>query len=250
MKGFENINSVSYKRSLVIGTLLGDASSRSRVSWGSRKAEYAIVHCLQQADLVEWKAREIGRLYGRVLKVHYDLSRNRAHFHLTQGRRMRVIHDWFHRNSNKVITSKIRFMDHPIGLSMLLCDDGSIRKRKKTHRDGTVYYLKPSITIATHGFDRESVENLLRHIESLCGAHGYVNPERRFRAGRVVEYNRINFNSEESRKLWNYISPWIPRVPSMMSKFSFAIEQFGIDDSNKRHPNGLAEGEEKVQTTN
>jgi hypothetical protein len=36
----------------------------------------------------------------------------------------------------------------------------------------------------------------------------------------------------------------------MMSKFSFAIEQFGIDDSNKRHPNGLAEGEEKVQTTN
>ena len=229
MKDWQNLDSVSYKRSLVIGTLLGDASSRRRDSGGRMKAEYAINHSLAQADLVAWKAHELGRLYGKELKVHWGSSGNRAYFSLTQGRRLRVIHDWFHRGSRKVVTEKIRFMDHPIGLSMLLCDDGSIRKRKKTHRDGTTYYLKPSITIATHGFDRDSVEKLLRHIERVSGAHGYVNPERRWRAGRLAEYNRINFNVENSRKLWEYIKLWIPRVPSMMSKFSYAIERFGID---------------------
>ncbi|MBI2877913.1 MAG: hypothetical protein HYY20_13640 [Candidatus Tectomicrobia bacterium] len=229
MKDVQNLDSASYKRSLVIGTLLGDASSRRRDSGGRMKAQYAIVHGLAQADLVEWKARELGRLYGTEIKVHRDQERSRACFYLTQRQRLRVIHDWFHRNSKKVITDKVRFMDHPIGLSMLLCDDGSIRKRKKAHRDGTVYYLKASITIATHGFERDSAEKLLRHIECLCGAHGYVNPERRWRGGKLSEYNRINFDIENSRKLWEYVKQWIPRVPSMMSKFSYAIECFGID---------------------
>jgi hypothetical protein len=193
------------------------------------KAQYAIIHSLAQADLVEWKAAELGRLHGIQSKVHCDLVRNRAYFYLTQGKRLRVIHDWFHRNSKKVVTDKIRFMDHPIGLSMLLCDDGSIQKRKKTHRDGTIYYLKPCVTIATHGFDEDSTTRLLCHIKHLCGAQGYINPERRWRAGRLAEYNRVSFNSENSRQLWEYVKQWLPRVPSMMSKFAYAIERFGID---------------------
>lgn len=193
------------------------------------RAEYAIVHSLAQEDLVEWKAREFERLFGKRLTVHKNPRLNRASFSLTQGRRLRVIHDWFHRNSKKVVTAKIRFMDHPIGLSMLLCDDGSIRKRKKAHKDGSLYYLKPSITIATHGFDRESVEKLLAHIETLCGARGYINPERRWRGGKLREYNRVSFATENSRLLWEYVKPWIPRVPSMLSKFAYAIECYGID---------------------
>jgi hypothetical protein len=230
MKDLQNLDSVSYKRSLVIGTLLGDAGSRRVDSRRGKKAEYAIIHGLGQADLVEWKARELGRLYGKELVVRLDPLRNRASFYISQSGRLRVIHDWFHRNSKKVITEKIRFMDHPIGLAMLLCDDGSIRRRKKTHRDGSIYYLQPSITIATHCFDGDSIENLLHHIGWLCGAHGYINFERRWRTGRLREYYRINFNSENSRKVWDYVKQWIPPVPSMKSKFSFAIERFGIND--------------------
>lgn len=229
MKDLQNLVSVSYKRSLVIWTLLGDACSRRGRAKYKKNAQYAIVHSLEQGDLVQWKASEFERLYDIKLKVHLNPVKNRASFYTTQSKRLRVIHDWFHRNSKKVITDKIRFMDHPIGLSMLLCDDGSIRKRKKKHRDGTIYYLKPSITIATHGFDKDSVEKLLHHIDQLCGAKGYINPERRWRAGKLMEYNRINFNSENSQKLWSYVKFWIPRVPSMMAKFAFAIEHFGID---------------------
>jgi hypothetical protein len=229
MKDLQNLDSVSYKRSLVIGTLLGDAFSRRRDTVGRIKAHYAIVHSLAQADLVEWKASELSRLYGFASRVHYDPVRNRAYFYLTRGKRLRVIHDWFHHGPKKVVTDKIRFMDHPVGLSMLLCDDGSILKRKKTHRDGTLYYLKPNVTIATHGFDLDSVGKLLCHIECLCGAQGYVNPERCWRAGKLMEYNRVHFNSENSFRLWQYVGQWIPRVPSMMSKFAYAVERFGTD---------------------
>lgn len=126
-----NLDSVAYKRSLVIGTLLGDAYSRQQSKGVCAKAEFTIAHSLKQADLVEWKAAEIGRLYGKSVKVHYSTIFNRASFHITQSGRLRIIHQWFHRDRKKVVSKKIRFMDHPIGLSMLLCDDGSILKRKK-----------------------------------------------------------------------------------------------------------------------
>jgi hypothetical protein len=65
----EILESVSYKRSLIIGTLLGDACSRRRDSGGRMKAEYIILHSLKQADIVEWFSREIGRLYARDIKL-------------------------------------------------------------------------------------------------------------------------------------------------------------------------------------
>ena len=224
-----NLESVSYKRSLVIGTLLGDSHSRQQGGKTLSKAEFTIAHCLQQADLVEWKAAEIGRLYGKAIKVHYNHNCNRASFHITQSGRLRIIHRWFHRDHTKVVSGKIRFMDHPIGLSMLLCDDGSILERKKSRSDGSLYHLNPCITIATHGFDEESVKLLLEWIEAVCGAKGYINPERRFRAGQIMSYPRIRFNVENSLRLWKYVKAWIPRVPSMLAKFSYAIDAFGSD---------------------
>ncbi len=122
-------------------------------------------------------------------------------------------------------------MNHPIGLAMLLCDDGSIRRRKKQHKSGKIYILAPSITVATHCFSEEEVTRLLLHIEKMCGARGYINPERRIRNGEKKIYQRINFNAENSRILWNYVSAWIPHIPSMMDKFGFIIERYGLNET-------------------
>lgn len=239
VKGVLNTESVSYKRSLLIGMLLGDASSRRRTRKdGKLRAQFAVYHSHKQLDLVQWKAAEIERLLG----VHVRISQTehggyqKVGFSFTLGKRVRVIHDWFHRGGRKVITPKIRFMDHPIGLAILLCDDGSVRKRKKRHRDGSVYYLKPSITIATHCFSRAEVELLLAHIQSLCGAEGYVNVERRVRQGQLCDYSRINFNVANSKLLWDYVKPWIPKVGSMLAKFEYVIEHYGIGDETAGTP--------------
>jgi hypothetical protein len=231
VKDLANVESVSYKRSLLIGMLIGDSYSRRRASKDQKlRAQFAVYHSHDQLDLVEWKAAEIKRLLGvevRISEREYNGYR-KAGFTFTLGRRVRVIHDWFHRHGRKAITPKIRFMDHPIGLAILLCDDGSVRKRKKRHVDGTVYYSKPSVTIAAHSFPRSEVELLLTHIQALCGAKGYINVTRRMRRGELGEYQRAHFNVANSRLLWDYVKPWIPRVSSMLAKFSYAIEHYGI----------------------
>lgn len=228
------VQSIAYKRSLLIGMLLGDASSRKpNKKGGVLSAEFKVCHSMKQNDLVEWKARKIEENYNVKINVHrriYEYSQVST-FSFTQRKRVRVVHDWFHRGRKKYISNKIQFMNHPIGLAMLLCDDGSIRRRKKHHQSGKVYILAPSITVATHCFSEEEVMRLLAHIEKLCGARGYINPERRIRNGEKKVYNRINFNAENSRILWDYVSAWIPRVPSMMKKFQFAIERYGLKET-------------------
>ena len=229
MKDITNINSVSYKRSLLIGMLLGDASSRRRLRKDQKlRAQFAVYHSAKQRDLVDWKASELKRLMGvdiRVSRTAYH-GYEKAGFAFTAGKRVRVIHDWFYSGVRKDVTPKVRFMDHPIGLAVLLCDDGHIRKRKKQHKDGSIYYLKPSITIATHSFSYGGVTLLLSHIQHLCGAEGYINEERRIRQGVLKCYPRITFNVVNSKLLWDYVKPWIPDVASMRSKFAFALERF------------------------
>lgn len=226
------VQTVSYKRSLIIGMLLGGASSRKlNKPGGVLSVAFFVMHSQGQKDLVEWKAAELAKLFGKDIVVHDGSFKNFrfSRFSLTRRKRLRVIHDWFHRDGRKLISDKIRFMDHPIGLAMLLCDDGSVRRRKKTHKDGAVYFLAPSITIATHCFSEEEVKLLLSHIERMCGAKGYINPERRVRRGEKVAYNRSNFNAKNSKILWDHVSAWIPRVPSVMKKFEFIIERYGLN---------------------
>jgi len=219
-------NSVSYKRSLLIGTLLGDAYTRKIVLKNSAlRAEIIISHSEKQKDLVYWKSEEFSRTFN--IKLNPKERNGISSFSFRKGKRLRVVHDWFHKGGKKFITDKIRFMDHPIGLAILLCDDGSIRKRKKKHKDGMVYYLKPSITIATHCFTEIEVNIFLKHLDEFWGIKGYINPERRWIKGVKKEYNRVNFNSENSEKMWTLVKNWIPDIPSMRSKFSFAIERFG-----------------------
>ncbi|MBU1888221.1 MAG: hypothetical protein KKB46_03395 [Candidatus Omnitrophica bacterium] len=225
--------SVSYKRSFLIGMILGDAYTR-RCAKYKLTVEWTISHCERYTDLVEWKRDKLVELFG-ISKPIIHIYRNgkkeerfkRSLFSFTAGRRLRIVSQWFTKNNKKYITPKIKFMDHPVGLAMLLCDDGSVRKRKKIHKDGSIYYLRPSFTIATHSFSLEEVKRLLAHILFVFGVDGIINPERRWREGKRKEYYRINFNVENSLKLWKLVLPYMPQTPSINVKFAYAYERFG-----------------------
>jgi len=224
---------VPYKRSFLIGMILGDAYTR-RLAKHKLTIEWTISHSERYADLVEWKRNELVRLFG-ISRPSIHIYRNgkkwekfkKCLFSFTVGRRPRIVSQWFSKNNKRYITSKIRFMDHPVGLAMLLCDDGSVRKRKKFHKNGSIYYLKPSFTIAMHRFSLEEVERFLRHISSTFGIDGIINPERRLRQGKRKEYYRTNFNVENSMKMWKLVLPYIPQIPSMAAKFAYAYNCFG-----------------------
>lgn len=220
----ENNESVSYKRSFLIGMILGDAYTRKQAKY-KLTIEWTISHCEKCADLVEWKRNELVRLFG-ISKPVIQISQNgkkgesfkKSLFSFTAGKRLRIVSQWFKKDNRKYITPKIRFMDHPVGLAMLLCDDGTVRKRKK---------IQPSFTIATHSFSQEEVKRLLDHISSTFGIRGIINPERRWRSGKRKEYYRIHFDIENSMKLWHLVLPYIPQISSMDTKFAFVYDKFG-----------------------
>jgi hypothetical protein len=202
--------------------LLGDSFSHNKKAKDGGVIKFVVRHPLKHIDLIKWKAEEINRLLKTNVRVRR--YRNQAFFSIIQKRRIRVIGKWFYRDGRKIITDKIRFMDHPVGIAMLLCDNGSVKKRKKKHKDGTIYYSAPSITIATKYFSDDDVLSLIEHIRKLCGAKGYIG------SGNV---RQVNFNAENSKLLWYYVSLWIPDVPSMTDKFAFIIERYGINSDGK-----------------
>ncbi len=226
MKGQET---VSYARSFLIGMILGDSYVRRRAKQRST-VEWTVSHSEKCGDLVEWKRNELVKLF-KIQRPTIHVSSNgeglKHVFSFTAGGRIKIVSQWFSKEGRRHLTPKIRFMDHSVGLAMLLCDDGSVRKRKKFHRDGSLYHLKPSFTIATHSFSLEEVQRLLDHLLSVFGVEGLVNPERRMRNGERKEYYRCHFNVENSRKLWALVEPYIPQVPSMKAKFAYAYERFG-----------------------
>ncbi|PIP21286.1 MAG: hypothetical protein COX40_00160 [Candidatus Omnitrophica bacterium CG23_combo_of_CG06-09_8_20_14_all_40_11] len=247
MKGQETI---SYKRSFLIGMILGDAFVRQRAKH-RLTVEWTISHCEKYADLVEWKRNEFVRLFGIQPPVIHTSPNGEGVKHLfsfTTGKRIRIVSQWFSKNRRRHLSPKIRFMDHPVGLAMLLCDDGSVRRRKKIHRDGSIYYLKPSFTIATHSFSLEEVNRLLGHISVTFGINGIINPERRWRKGERREYYRSHFNVENSRRLWQSVLPYLPRIPSIRAKFAYAYDCFGCGTADTHTLFGM--GEDIVQTTN
>jgi hypothetical protein len=202
--------------------LLGDSFSHNKKAKEGRLIKFIVRHPLRHIDLIKWKAEEIKRLFKANVSVRK--YRNQAFFSIIQKRRIRVIGKWFYRDGCKIITDKIRFMDHPVGIAMLLCDNGFIKKRKKKHKDGTIYYSAPSITIVTEHFSDNDVLVLMEHIRKLCGAKGYIG------SGNV---RQVKFNAENSKLLWYYVRLWIPDVPSMAYKFAFIIERYGINSDKK-----------------
>lgn len=186
--------------------LLGCANSKMSVATERLKAEFTVIHPLQQVDLVRWKATEIERLFA--VKVRYAQQQC---FSFAAERRVRIIHQWFYRGERKAITPKIRFMDHPIGLAMLLCDRGNIHQSEK-----------PSITLTVDFSTASEVNLLLSHIQTLFRADGYLKTTHR--AKTLFE---IEFNPENSQIVWEGVKRWIPQVSSMQSKFQDMIQYDG-----------------------
>jgi len=91
--------------------------------------------------------------------------------------------------------------------------------KKKQHKTGSLYYAKPSLTIAVRPFIEVEIALLLTHIKTLFGVEGYIKSTYRAKT--------IRFNPENSQIIWQGVKRWIPEISSMHSKFQEAILAYG-----------------------
>lgn len=205
-------------RSFLIGCLLGDTYANGdsyQWHWGNVDKGY-----------VEWKAayvRKNLRMKCKVWEQNDPTCRDGKMYCFAAASRkgrLKVYRNWFYLpNGKKTITSKIRFFDHPIGLAVLILDQGSCRGGLDiNHKNGQYYYRKPSVRLHLNAHNEDE---LLLFQETLVRNFGLKTSTHRKSGG----YSDLYFGTRETQKLWGLISEWVPQIGFAKKKFHPIISQ-------------------------
>lgn len=205
-------------RSFLIGSLLGDCYASPEAcqwTWGNVDRSY-----------IEWKAAFARRHLGlpcNVCAVADSSCKDGVMYCFrAAGRkgRLRVYRKWFYPPSGrKTITRHVRHLDHPIGLVVLILDQGSCRGGlTRNHINGNTYYRKPTVRIHLNAHD---AEELALFQEALRANFGLETSLQKKSKG----YLDVYFNTRQTQDLWALIRPWLPDLPIVSRKFHPLIRQ-------------------------
>ena len=107
-------------------------------------------------------------------------------------------------------------------------DDGGLLRKKKKHKDGTRYFLRPSSILCTHGFSEDEVDLIVSHLHGTFGVSGSKNLDN----GNF----RLWFDVANTQRIWALIKPFADEVPSMRTKFDLCYELFNdLSNTSARH---------------
>lgn len=192
-------------------------------------------HCQAQRDYLLWKVALIeatrivrGRRF-TVRDVVYQHQNGRSYPICTANmygvKYFRILRKWLYPAGQKSPTRLLKFVDSPLTLAVLFMDDGCVEKRKRRHRDGTLYYLAPRMSLATFLPEVESLD-FLGWLASTYGVQGYATLRRR-KDTDAEPYFVLMFNGENAQRVWAIIAPYVTQIPSMRQKFAFCGERWG-----------------------
>jgi len=198
-------------RSFLIGTLLGDCHV-------SRVAQWQWSNTTR--DWVDWKAAFVRANLGYpcVVSEYVDHTcRNGFMYKFTAAQtsgRLRIYRDWFYDKTGvKRITSKIRFLDHPLGLVALILDQGSCRGGlTKDSKTGNQYYRKPTIRISLNNHSRQELELFQEALKVNFNLESSLQKKGK-------GYLDVYFSTSASQQLWALIKDLVPNIPTARKKF-------------------------------
>lgn len=170
---------------VLTGKMLGDGSYSNRsISFG---------HKIAHKEYLDYTMKCLGNFSGnnqkdRISGYGTQMCRGRS---ISSFSIEALFSNWFDKNNTKIVPENINLS--PVSLAFWYMDDGSISDGK----DQNFY-----VSIATNGFDENSVQNLL----VALGRMGIF----------AKKYNsdgwRIKIDSDNSHKLFTLISPYVPEV--------------------------------------
>jgi len=216
-------------RGIISAMVLGDGNLTGNT--------LSLAHSVAQLDYLEWKVNLVSKLinFGPVPKIKEKkyVFPNKIYFGYRADLRckyFKYFRRWAYPNNRKSPIKILRFIRTPLDLAIWFMDDGSVNKAKKKHKDGSVYFLRPTVTLATHSFTEDEANLILRHFKDMFNISGYINWERKRSRPNNPKYPRLWFNGEESEKLWRLIKPYMPSIKSMYMKFGFIHQWYSKKD--------------------
>ena len=219
------------ERELLISCALGDGCVAHHRGQDTHWLQ--LRHCLNQRDYLFWKVTQIEAMRlvkGRKFSVREKVNRHRngKNYPLVEAtlygvKYMRILRKWLYRDKRKTASQVLKYLTTSLSLAVLLMDDGSVNRRKRKHKDGTEYFLKPTIRWALCK-DAAECDLMLTWLKDTFSIEGYK--VRHSRKDAPVTYYLLNFNVENSLYLWRYIAPYVLQLPSMEKKFDLFIETY------------------------
>lgn len=216
------------KREVILSCIIGDG-----YIWKQKNKECYRLHMKHgssQIDYLQWKLdllKEVG--FAKIdesikqyqLKTHVENG-----VYITSSKTLKIYKKWFYNNEEKTVKNILKYLKSPLSLAIWFMDDGSVFKRKRKHKDGSIYYLKPSMKLCTHSFSREDNELILKWLKDTFNIEGYMVVERKRNRPNQPEYYTLNFNADNTLRIWDLIKPYVNQVESMKSKFTFISEYY------------------------
>lgn len=188
---------------IIVGSILGDGSLS--FSPRSRNAYYREHFSIKQQEYRIWKRNNIYSLPFRIEKsVHL---KSPSHPIFTE------LYEQFYINNRKTITKEnIKMLDHPIGLSCLYLDDGTLMvdvNRKKDY-----IYIFPKIGLTTLCFSKDECSILINRILEVFNIKFRLNPHPDGQG-----YTLVCSTIDNVYKFFNVVQPYCESLKTMRYKW-------------------------------
>jgi hypothetical protein len=224
------MNTVKNKREYILACSIGDGYIYLNET--SKNAALKITHSEKQLDYLKWKTKLLSDNTDLTTTFKIYTSKNKYGFKsytstFNNYKKLRIYKKWLYCDNKKTIKNILKYLNSPMSLGIWFMDDGSIMKRKRKHLDGTTYYLRPSSELCTHSFGYEDQILILNWLKDTFDITGYVVKKFSKKQGKI--YYMLNFNAENTKKIYNIIKPYIIKIPSMLIKFSYLFEYYSAE---------------------
>lgn len=215
-------------KDLLFGIILGDGS----IYKANNSYEIYIGHGEAQIDYLEWKVKLLNdsNIFEKPLQIKTKLitlkqynKQYLQYYTRKVNKSLKEIYDVYY-SENQRLKQLLHNIHSDRSVAIWFMDDGSVFKKKKKHKDGSVYYLKPTLKLCTHCFSKEENLDIIDWFKKRYLIDAKLVSETK----REKKYYYIRFNSDESLKLFSLMKPYIDLIPSMKEKFSFFYEYYQL----------------------
>lgn len=220
------------QRSLIYSCLMGDGGLNKFItqSKGIRYSSLTICHSENQYDYLYYKTSLLnkctvlnkgGRLKDK-LTVYKGKKFKQKTVTFTDVNYFSILGRKFYIDGKRSVKNILKYIYTDLSLAILFMDDGGIYRRKKKHKDGTQYYLKPSGVLNTQAFSYEDNVLIKEWLLSNYGIESSVQKHK-------DKYYIIWLNKDNMFKLWCIIRKYVKLIPSMVDKFDLCVEFYGLE---------------------
>jgi hypothetical protein len=221
------------KRTKLFSLALGDGCIHKNVCKTPKRTytygRFTVIHCDEQKDFVEWKAKILSEITGRNVKVRTFLCKDGfsagkfKHEARVQWRRLKAWHKFSYPGGKKDNSRMLRWIDDPVFASAVwLMDDGSVQG-KKDNRAHFHLYTCDQLPESQH-----KIIAWFKKVFSIVPVlkHSWSKKQQ-------THYPYLWFSCDDSEKLWRAIRHIVLTIPSMATKFAVMEQRLSVSPTEE-----------------